>query len=124
MIAGFLATLAFIVKRVFWFVKDNWKVVVPAILLLIALVFVVRWWNRPPKLDEKAIQKAQQAIAANDRKAMELVLEESDLVEKQIDGNLANAETEKLKSLEESRKKTQQMTNAELAAELERRLNQ
>ena len=59
--------ILFILKRFVWFIKDNilphWKIVVPAIVLLIALVFFVRWWNRPPKLDEKAIQTAQKAIA-------------------------------------------------------------
>lgn len=119
-----LTKISFGAKRAFWFVIDNWKVVLPIVAVLIALVFFVRWWNRPPKLDEKAIQAAQKAIAENDRKAMVEVLAASDVQEKQIDGNLANAETEKLKAFHEARKNAEAMTNDELAAELNRRAQQ
>jgi len=119
-----LTKIGFAAKRVFWFAIDNWKIVVPVIALLIALVFFVRWWNRPPKLDEKAIQAAQKAIAENDRKAMVEVLAASDVNEKQIDGNLASAETEKLKAIHEARKNAEALTNDELAAELNRRAQQ
>lgn len=116
--------ILFFLKRMVWFVKDHWRIVLPVITILIALVFFARWWTRPPKLDEKAIQKAQQAIAENDRRAMVEVLAASDVQEKQIDGNLANAETEKLKAIHEARKNAEALTNDELAAELNRRAQQ
>jgi len=119
-----ITSLIFFLKRVAFFVLDNWKVVLPIVALLIALVFFVRWWSRPPKLDEKAIQKAQQAIAENDRKAMVEVLVASDIAEKQIDDNLANAEMEKFKAFHEARKNAEALTNDELAAELNRRAQQ
>jgi len=114
----------FLLKRVGFFVFDHWKLVLAAIVLLIAGVWLYRACNRPPKLDEKAIQRAQQAIAEQDRKAMIEVLTESDVTEKQINANLANAENEKLKALAEARKRANEMTNEELAAELERRAHQ
>jgi uncharacterized membrane protein YvbJ len=116
-----LAGIGFFLKRAGFFLFDHWKLVLGGIILLVIVVFVYRACNRPPKLDEKSIQKAQKAIAENDRKAMEEVLTESDVAEKQIDNNLANAENEKLKALQESRKRIAEMDNQQLAAELERR---
>lgn len=115
---GFL----FIIKRIGFFILDNWKIVLAVLAVLTITIVVYRACRPgPPKLDERAIQKAQQAIAENDRKAMTEVLVESEVAEKAIDQNLANAENEKLKALAEARQKAAGMTNEELAAELERR---
>lgn len=116
-----LAGIGFFLKRLVYFVIDHWKIILPVIAILIIGIFVYRACNKPPKLDEKAIQKAQRAIAENDRKAMEEVLIESEVAEKQIDQNLANADRQKLEAISEARKKVSQMNNEELAAELERR---
>lgn len=115
--------ILFFLKRMLWFVKDHWRVVVPIIVLIIALVFFVRWWNRPAKINEKDIQKAKTAIAEQDREVMVEVLVQSDLDEKQIDANTSTAENVKLKTLDESRKKIDAMTTDEMAQELQRRLN-
>lgn len=118
-----MATVLFMLKRGFFFIVDNWKVTVPAIAILIALLGFGIWYaTRPPKIrfDEEQIRKAQKAIETDDRKAMLEVLETSKVREANIDANLANAENTKLKVLSESRKETSKMTNAELAAELER----
>lgn len=120
-ILAIFAKLWWFLKRVFWFVTDNWKVVLPAIGVLIVVIFVYRACHKAPHLNEAQIQKAQQAIAVQDREQMKEVLVESEVQEKQINANLANAETEKLNALAEARKKAEQMTNQELADELERR---
>lgn len=116
-----LAGIGFFLKRLVYMVIDHWKIILPVLAILVIGIFVYRFCNKPPKLDEKAIQKAQQAIAENDRKAMEEVLIESEVAEKKIDQNLANADRQKLEAISEARKKVSQMNNEELAAELERR---
>ena len=111
------ATIWWFLKRVFWFCIDNWKVVLPAVVLLIGVIWLYRACNRPPKLDEKAIQKAQQAIAENDRKKMLEVLAESDTAEDAIDSNIKQIELDR----EAAKKNYTGLSNDELAAELERR---
>lgn len=122
---AFLATIAWFAKRVVWFVWDNKRVVLPiigAVVLLVLVVFAYRGCSRSaPKLDEKQIQEAQRAIAENDRKVMERVLVESEVAEKAIDANLANAENEKLQAIQEARKKAAGMSNEELANALNER---
>lgn len=95
---------------------------VVAVVVLVASVFVFRSCNgRKVKLNEKQIQDAKIAIAENDRQAMEKVLVESEVAEKQIDGNLVNAKTETVNAIADAKQKAATMTNDELAAELERR---
>ncbi len=115
--------MLFILKRIGFFVVDNWKYTVPVILIgvLIFVVVISRSCGHKPKLNEKQIQQAQTAIATQDRATMEKVLVESDVAEKQIDANVANAEVQKLNAITEAKTKAAQMTNEELAAELERR---
>jgi uncharacterized membrane protein YvbJ len=119
-----LAAIWFFLKRVFWFVVDNWRIVLPAVVLLVAGVFVYRACNRPPKLDEKAVQRAQTAIATQDREEMTKVLVESDVNEKHIKDEAADAHAQTVNATEDAKKKAAAMTNEELAAELERRANQ
>ncbi len=113
-----------------WDISVVQKRVLLALMILVVIAVIVSglWIRsclvRPAKLNEKQIQKAQKAIAEQDRKEMVEILAESELGEKKINANLANAELEKLKTLGEARKKAHAMSNDELAAELERRLNQ
>lgn len=93
------------------------------VVLIAAGLFLRSCFSRKPKLDEKAIQTAQKAIAEQDRKTMIEVLTNSDVAEKRIDANLANAKTETINAIQDARKNAEQMTNEELAAELNRRAN-
>jgi hypothetical protein len=111
-------------KLIGFFLWDNKKVVLPIIGILILTIWFTRACNRPPKLDEKAIQRAQQAIAENDREKMKEVLAESEVREQNIDANLAMADRQKVEALANARKKAEQMSNEELAAELERRMHE
>ncbi len=119
-----ITAILFFLKRAFWFVVDNWKVVLPAAVLIVAGVFVYRACNRPPKLDEKAIQRAQTAIAKQDREEMTKILVESDVREKQIKDESADAHAQTTNAIVEAKAKANAMTNEELAAELERRAKQ
>lgn len=88
----------------------------------IIIIVVVGLWlrscfNRPAKLNEQQIQKAQQAIAKRDRAEMERILAESDTAEAEIDSNLKQIEIDR----EAARRNYNGWSNEELAAELERR---
>ncbi|HEX3100638.1 MAG TPA: hypothetical protein VHQ01_02540 [Pyrinomonadaceae bacterium] len=115
-----LAAIWLFIKRAFWFVVDNWRIVLPAVVLIAAGVFVYRACNRPPKLDEKAIQKSQTAIAKQDRDAMIQILAESDTKEAEVDSNI--------KAIENARDQAKQnytgKSNDDLAEELNRRASQ
>ena len=87
------------------------------LVLLIAVAFTYRWCQGKPKLDEKAIQKAQQAIAKEDRKVMVEILAESDAKEAEIDGSIKAIE----QKTEEAKKNYLGKTNQELADELNAR---
>lgn len=114
-------TIMFILKRLGFFVIDNWRaVVVTLAVLAITLVIASKACNRQPKLDEQQIQRAQKAIADHDRKEMIEVLTESAVAERNIDANLANSDRERLKAFDDARRRASSMTNDELAAELER----
>lgn len=117
--------ILFFLKRAFWFVVDNWKIFVPAIVILIAAIWIRSCWSaHKAKLNEKQIIAAQQAIAKNDREEMQRVLVEAEVEEKQIDANLAEGEHEKLVAIQEAKRKAAKMTNEQLAAELERLANE
>jgi hypothetical protein len=74
-----------------------------------------------PKLDEKAIQRAENAIAERNTAELKEILAESDVKQEVIAGNVANAEKETERVKEESKKKYNEMSLEDLAAELERR---
>ena len=102
----------------------HWRLVATlfGIVIVVAAVAVVWRGCRPaPKLDEQQIRKAQQAIAAEDRREMLEVLAESDAREAVADETEINANAAKVNAIKESRDKWATASNAEMAAELERR---
>lgn len=100
-----------------WFVIDNWKIVLPVIVVLLVIGFGLKHCNKPAKLDEKQIQKAQDAIAKQDREEMVKILAESDTREQAIDANVKTAE----RATEDAKKNYTGLSNDDLAAELEKR---
>lgn len=95
-----------------------WAVLIVAGLVVLFLVIQIRsCFNKPPKLDLKEIQKAQQAIREQDRKEMVEILAESDVREAGITNSIKAAE----EATEKSKRNYNQLSNDELAAELERR---
>lgn len=98
------------------------RLVLLAIVGLIVVtitIFVFKACNRPPKLNEKQIQKVQQAIDKQERTEMVETLAQIEVEQKNIDANLANADNAKLKAFEDARKKARSLTNEQLAEALE-----
>jgi uncharacterized membrane protein YhiD involved in acid resistance len=94
-------------------------IAIVGLIVLITTVFIFKACNRPPKLNEKQIQKVQQAIEKQERTEMVETLAQIEVETKQIDANLANADNEKLKAFAEARKRARELTNEQLAKELE-----
>ena len=117
--------ILFFIKRVAWFLWDNKRITLiglAILVLLIAGVFTYRGCKaRRARLNQEEIIKLQKAIAESDRQAMEKILVDSDVREKRIDENVVNAKTETINAIADAKKKASQMSNEELAAELERR---
>ncbi len=95
-------------------------IVIGLIIVCIIGGLIFKACHKAPKLDEKAIQKAQTAIAKQDREAMLQVLAESDTKESQVDSNIKLAE----QATKEAKKNYLGKSNEELADELNRRANQ
>ena len=120
---GFL----FIVKRIFYFCVDNYRVVLPiAVFVVIAFWLLIHYGcSKPaPKLNQEEIIKSQQAIAANDRKTQIEILANSDVRVQDIDANVAAGRNATVNAIADSKAEWSQKSNEELAAELERRANQ
>ena len=90
-------------------------------VLAVAIVITSKSCSPKPKLDAAAVQKAQEAIADHDRSAMVSILVDSDTKAAAIDANRLDAETQKINAIYAAKKKFNDMTNDELAAELEAR---
>jgi uncharacterized membrane protein YgaE (UPF0421/DUF939 family) len=101
------------VQRVLFFVIG----IILAFLVLLLVIQVRSCMNRPPKLDQKEIIEAQQAIAKEDRKQMIEILAESDVREQGIDNSIKLAE----EATEKAKQNYSQFSNVELATELDRR---
>ena len=119
-----MTRVIFFIKRCCWFLWDNPRYLVmllAAILLLVVGLQMKGCFKRTPKLNEAEIRTAQQAIADQDRSKMIEVLTASEVREKNIDANVANAKADTLNAIHESKIKYNDMTNDELAKELEAR---
>ena len=116
--------ILFFIKRCFWFLWDNPRIVVVVLALALLLIVGLQMkgcFKRTPKLNEAEIRTAQQAIADQDRSKMIEVLTASEVREKNIDANVANAKADTLNAIHESKIKYNDMTNEELAREIEAR---
>jgi hypothetical protein len=91
-------------------------------LVLLFVVLAIRSCGRStPKLNTVEIQKAQQAIATEDRKQMQEILVQSDAREKAADATAVNANNATVDAINESKQRWSEASNDEMAAELERR---
>lgn len=110
-----------------WDISRVQRYVVWIILGLVLLVIVIigislkSCFTKTPKLNQVEIQKAQQAIAAQDRKEMIEVLAQSDAREKAADATEIEANVVKQNAVAESKKQWADASNEDMAAELERR---
>ena len=121
------AIAAFITKLTGWDVSKVqryvfWSLAGVIVILCVAVgLWVKSCASKPPKLDQKEIQRAQTAIAEQDRKEMIQVLAESDAKEKAADATAVEANTVTVNAIAESKAKWSNASNEEMAAELERR---
>ena len=108
------------------FVKRYWILYgVLGLFVLFGVLFVFRACSKPaPKLNNEEIRKAQDAIAANDRKTQIEVLANSDVREQAIDANVAAGRAATVNAIAISKAEWSNKSNEELAAELERRAKQ
>jgi hypothetical protein len=112
--------MIFFLKRVFYFVKDNWLIVVVSAAVLILTVFVYRACNKPAKLNEEEIQQGEKAVEEKNDKKLREVLANYDVRQQGIDSNIKAAE----EATEKAKRSYANMNTQELADELERRKNQ
>lgn len=103
---------------------QRWVVIGLGIIALIAVVSLGLWlkscFTKPPKLDEKAIQEAQTAIAEHNDTKLKEVLANADVKEKVIADEVTNAaaNTEAVKV--EAKKKYDNMNTQALQDEFNR----
>lgn len=113
-----------ILANAFGFVVEKWRwfaVFAAIVLAFVLLGFIFRAFHKSPKLNQVEIVKSQTAIATQDREEMTKILVDSDVREKNIDANVAYANTEVVNAQAESKKQWSTASNDEMAAELERR---
>lgn len=89
-------------------------------VVLVPVMLVYKACNKPPKLDEKQIQKAEQAIKNRNDIELKQILAESDTQSRNIDAGIKQAE----ENTRQAVKNYDGMTTDELAAEIERRKSQ
>ncbi len=115
--------MSLILANIIGWIVAHWRIVAvigATALLLLVVMIGVRSCRKQPKLDQQEIIKAQQAIEKEDRKTMVEILTNSDVREQAIDSNIKQAEEATAKAKQNYTDKT----NAELSAELERRLHE
>lgn len=95
------------------------SIVIALVIILPAAIIYSRCSREKPISPEK-IAKAQKAIAEGDRKAMTETLAEIEGDVAAADKSVLEADTAKINAIAEAKKKAESMSNAELAAELER----
>lgn len=111
----FANIIGFIVAKWRWFVGAG-----AVLIFVIGIGLVFRACDKPPKLNQQDTIKAQQAIAKEDRKEMIEVLTKSKVEEQGIDNSIKAAE----EATDKAKREYSQLSNDELAKELERRLQQ
>lgn len=86
------ATILWFLKRVAFFVIDNWKVVVPAIVLIVAVIFVYRACHKPAKINLEQIEKINNANEKERKAELQKVIEDNQDVVRTVDNRAAITE--------------------------------
>lgn len=114
-------SILFILKRIGFFLIDNWRAVVLTAAVLLAVFILWRAFRPPPaKLNEQEIQEAVKAVEQKNEAKLREILITAEVREKQIDDSLANAKTERVNAIAAARKRVESMSKAEIEAEIER----
>ena len=114
-------SILFILKRIGFFLIDNWRAVVLTAAVLLAIFILWRAFRpSPAKLNEQEIQEAVKAAEQKNEAKLREILITAEVREKAIDDSLANAKAERVNAIADARKKYESMSAAELEAEIER----
>lgn len=107
-----------------WLVA-NWKIALPAAIVVTLLLGGGLWWAcRPapaPKLDQEQILKNQEALRSGEAERVKQAVIESKMKEAEIDANRADADVQRLKAVQEAKQEANRMTPQELTDFLENR---
>lgn len=92
------ASISLFLKRIFWFCIDNWRVLLPILGVLVAVILVNRACSKPKGIDIKdveAIDKINRGNETERRKQLEKVIVENQEVISTVDErNTIAAESE------------------------------
>lgn len=114
-------SILFILKRIGFFLIDNWRAVVLTAAVLLAMFILWRAFRpAPAKLNEQEIQEAVKAAEQKNEAKLREILITAEVREKAIDDSLANAKAERVNAIADARKRYESMSAAELEAEIER----
>lgn len=93
------------------------------LLLIIVFSFKSCFTKTPTVMTEQEKQEVKNAIADRDEKKLKEKLAELEVKEQVIEGNVANADSQKINAIADSRKKWANANISELQAEFDRRMN-
>ena len=88
--------MLFFVKRAVWFVKDNWKIVLPVIVgivLFILLITSFRSCGKKATIDQEQINKINSANEKERKLELQKVIEQNQEVVATVDNRTTIAET-------------------------------
>jgi len=99
------------------FVVAYWKIVLPAVVVLVVVIFLFRVCGKSARLDEQSIQDGQNAMREKEYERAKEILANADVKEKVIAGEVANSAANTEAAKQEAKKKYANMNAAELQAE-------
>lgn len=119
-----MTAIILIIKNIAGWLSLHWRTTAicgaVAVVLIAVLVLSRSCGKKTPKLDQQAVQKIQDAIASGDRQTRIEVLAESKGKEAATDQDVANAKVIQVQTTQQAKKDASQLSNDELAAELDR----
>ncbi len=120
-----LTAIILTLKNIFGWISLHKKIVLYAVAGIILFVLIFSFFRscgkKEIKFDEKTILEAQKAIAENDRKKMVDILSKSDADEAIADGIIANSKGDAINAQNQSKEKYKDLSNEDIASELNRR---
>jgi hypothetical protein len=86
--------MLFVLKRIWWFARDNWKIVVPAIVLLVLVIlFYKTCGHKKASIDLETVNKINNANEQERKAELRKTIEENQTVVNTVDNRTTIAET-------------------------------
>jgi hypothetical protein len=87
--------MLFVLKRIWWFARDNWKIVVPAIVLLVLVVlFYKACGHKKASIDLETVNKINNANEQERKAEVRKTIEENQTVVQTVANTTTIAETD------------------------------